>query len=97
MSRMEQRLRDRRLRWDACRNVRDLGGLPVSGGGTTAWGVLVRADTLCRLTPAGRTALLDYGIRTVIGIRFPAEVPAGDTLFRDPRPAPARFSASTSP
>lgn len=34
------------LDWDGCFNVRDLGGLPVAGGGATRWGAAVRADAL---------------------------------------------------
>lgn len=34
-------------------NFRDLGGLPLEGGGTTAVGVLYRSDALHALTPAG--------------------------------------------
>lgn len=37
---------DRILRWDGCVNVRDLGGLPLEGGGETAYRVVVRADWL---------------------------------------------------
>jgi protein-tyrosine phosphatase len=60
---------ERRLRWDACLNVRDVGGYPTVSEGRTRWGALVRSDSLCRLTPEGRTALLGYGIRTVIDLR----------------------------
>jgi protein-tyrosine phosphatase len=59
-------LRD--LDWPDCVNVRDLGGLPVSGGGGTRFGVVVRSDHPSYLTPAGWDALWDYGIRTVISL-----------------------------
>ena len=32
-------------------NVRDLGGCPLPGGGTTAWGRFLRADSTASLTP----------------------------------------------
>ncbi len=70
----------RLLRWEACLNARDVGGYPTLDGGITRWRALIRSDTLCRLTPAGRAALLDYGVRTVIDLRFPEEV------ARDPHP-----------
>ena len=48
------------LVWDGCVNVRDLGGLPLEGGGETNFGVLVRADSIGTLTEAGWAALQDY-------------------------------------
>src|SRR5436190_18952958 len=59
----------RRLRWDACYNTRDLGGYVTADGGYTRWGAFVRADNLSRLTPAGQSALIEYGVRTVIELR----------------------------
>ncbi|AUG78166.1 Putative tyrosine phosphatase [Kitasatospora sp. MMS16-BH015] len=59
----------RRLEWDGCLNVRDLGGLPTTDGGRTRVGSLVRADNLDRLTAEGHAALVGYGIRTVIDLR----------------------------
>jgi protein-tyrosine phosphatase len=63
----------RRLDWDACFNVRDLGGYPLPNGRETRWGAIVRADTLARLTPTGCAALINYGIRTIIDLRRPSE------------------------
>lgn len=40
----------------------------------TRSGSLVRSDVLCRLTPAGRRALLDHGVRTIVDVRTPSEV-----------------------
>jgi protein tyrosine/serine phosphatase len=75
--------------------VRDLGGLPVVGGGRTRAGAIVRADVLGRLTEKGKRQLLDYGVGTIIDLRAPqeiAEVPpavfAGDgraPVYRNPR------------
>jgi protein-tyrosine phosphatase len=70
----------RRLSWDACYNVRDLGGYATSDGTQTRWRSFVRADTMCRLTVDGRTALLDYGVRTVLDLR------RSDELRLDPNP-----------
>lgn len=65
---------ERILDWEGCDNVRDLGGLPLIGGGATRTGRLVRADVLGRLTPLGKQQLLDYGIRTIIDLRSPQEI-----------------------
>jgi protein tyrosine/serine phosphatase len=61
--------RDRHLDWPGAFNVRDLGGLPASGGRRTARGALVRADSLGRLTEQGWQVLLDHGVRTVVDLR----------------------------
>jgi protein tyrosine/serine phosphatase len=60
---------DRILRWDGCVNVRDLGGLPLAGGGETAYRVVVRADSLPGLSDAGRQALVDYRVSLVVDLR----------------------------
>ena len=57
------------LRWDGCVNVRDLGGLPIRGGGETSFRVLVRADSLRTLTEEGRRALVAYGITHAVDLR----------------------------
>ena len=57
------------LRWDGCVNVRDLGGLPLAGGGETAYRVVVRADSLPGLTEAGRKSLVEYGVSLVVDLR----------------------------
>jgi protein-tyrosine phosphatase len=62
----------RHLTWDACYNIRDLGGYTTPYG-TTQSNVLVRGDSLIRLSPAGCHALRDYGIRTVIDLRSSRE------------------------
>ncbi len=65
--------RVRHLRWDACYNVRDVGGYDLVDGARTRWGDLLRADNLCRLTGAGQAALVAHGVRTVIDLRSPSE------------------------
>jgi len=64
----------RTLDWDGCHNVRDLGGLPLAAGGETRYGVVVRADSLCRLTAAGWAQALDYGVRRLVDLRFDIEI-----------------------
>jgi protein-tyrosine phosphatase len=60
---------DRDLHWDGCVNARDLGGLPTRDGGITRRGVLIRSETVDRLSPDGWGALRDHGVRTVIDLR----------------------------
>lgn len=73
---------NRVLAWEGCSNVRDLGGYHAAGKETRE-GRLVRADNLAKLTPAGRQALLDYGVRTIIDLRLPAELEVHAPPFRD--------------
>jgi protein-tyrosine phosphatase len=56
-------------------NARDLGGLPLSDGGTTRPGVLVRTDNLQGLTDADVRQLVDeVGVRVVVDLRTVMEV-----------------------
>ena len=65
-------------RWvslDGAVNARDLGGLPLDGGGTTAPGVLLRADNLQGLSPSDVGTLVDaLGVRVVVDLRTAVEV-----------------------
>jgi protein-tyrosine phosphatase len=63
----------RRLDWPDCRNTRDLGGLP-SRTGVTRSGVLIRSDNVASLTAAGRQAMIEYGVTTVIDLRAESEL-----------------------
>ncbi|MGZ6696365.1 MAG: tyrosine-protein phosphatase, partial [Solirubrobacteraceae bacterium] len=67
-----------RSRWIALQgaaNVRDLGGLPLRGGGATAPGVLLRADNLQGLTARDVSRLVgDLGVRMVVDLRTEVEV-----------------------
>jgi protein tyrosine/serine phosphatase len=60
---------DRILNWEACNNIRDLGGLKTSDGRLTRFGAVIRSDTPGRLTPSGWEALYAYGVRTIISLR----------------------------
>ncbi len=71
----------RDLDWEPCWNVRDLGGLPLNGGGETRRGALIRADCLGKLTPAGRQALIDYGVGTIIDLRSAEELAIDPPAF----------------
>ena len=60
---------------DGAVNARDLGGLPLADGGTTAPGVLLRSDNLQGLTPADVGTLVDdVGVRLVVDLRTGVEV-----------------------
>jgi hypothetical protein len=72
---------DRRLAWDACLNVRDLGGL-TCGTASVQRGRLIRASIIGTLTPAGREAMRAHGIRTVIDLRGEDEVAGAPSPFR---------------
>jgi protein tyrosine/serine phosphatase len=61
------------LTWSGCTNVRDLGGLPVEGGGAVRDRALVRSDSLTRLDEDGVRALDAYGVARVIDLRAEAE------------------------
>lgn len=65
---------ERRLFWDGCINVRDLGGFHARDGRRTRRGALVRMDNPGHLTNEGVRAMLDYGVTTVIDLRYPSEV-----------------------
>jgi hypothetical protein len=65
--------------------VRDLGGLPLSDGGETAYRVVVRADWLPGLSDDGRRALVDYGVSLIVDLR-PEPEDRGDEY--EPLPVP---------
>jgi len=64
----------RRLFWDGCVNVRDLGGFRTRDGRRTRQGALVRMDNPGTLSAGGLRAMLDYGVTTVIDLRYPIEI-----------------------
>jgi protein-tyrosine phosphatase len=64
-------------------NARDLGGHPTTDGAHTRWRSLLRADDLAQLTPAGLRALADYGVGTILDLRWTEEA------ARHPSPVPA--------
>ncbi|MBE2318570.1 tyrosine-protein phosphatase [Solirubrobacter sp. CPCC 204708] len=56
-------------------NVRDVGGLPVEGGGVTASGVLIRSDNLQGLSAADIVRLVDeLGVGVVVDLRTAYEI-----------------------
>jgi len=63
-------------------NARDLGGYPLQAGGQTLHKSLLRSDELGRLTSEGVQSLLDYGVRTIIDLRWPAELEVRPSFFQ---------------
>jgi protein-tyrosine phosphatase len=62
------------LTLDGAVNVRDLGGLPLAGGGTTRPGVLVRADNLQGLSARDVTVLEALPLKLVVDLRTGEEI-----------------------
>jgi protein-tyrosine phosphatase len=73
----------RLLDFPALLNVRDLGGYPTTDGAQTRWRSLLRADDLAQLNEQGVAALGDYGVGTILDLRWPEEA------ARLPSPVPA--------
>ena len=68
-------------------NARDLGGYPTADGAVTRRRSLLRADDLAQLSPEGLDALADYGVETVLDLRWPEEIATA------PSPVPRRLPA----
>lgn len=79
------------LTWEACYNARDLGGLSTPDRSSIPWRTLLRSDNLCRLTPLGIEALVQYGVRTIIDVRSPSE------LALEPHPFAHKFADEPMP
>ena len=76
--------------WEGFFNARDLGGLPVRGGGRTRRGSLIRSAELRFVTRDGWRQAHDAGVRTVVDLRNEAEIrPGGDALAGSGRFGPA--------
>ncbi|MFF1817337.1 tyrosine-protein phosphatase [Kribbella sp. NPDC058245] len=74
------------MHWPNCRNVRDLAGLPIDGGGTVRPGALLRSDNLDQLTPEGLAAVDALGIARIIDVRDVWETQSYPSPYRaDPR------------
>jgi protein-tyrosine phosphatase len=64
-------------------NLRDTGGYRTLDGRMTRWRTLLRSDSLHRVPPQARTALLTYGVRTVIDLRRSDEIHVAPNVFAD--------------
>jgi protein-tyrosine phosphatase len=65
---------ERLLTFPALLNARDLGGYPTVDGGQTRWRSLLRSDDLAQLTPGGIQALAEFGVQTVLDLRWAEEI-----------------------
>jgi protein-tyrosine phosphatase len=65
---------ERLLTFPALLNARDLGGYPTVDGGQTRWRSLLRSDDLAQLTPLGVQALAEFGVQTVLDLRWAEEI-----------------------
>jgi protein-tyrosine phosphatase len=65
---------ERLLTFPALLNARDLGGYPTLDGAQTRWRSLLRSDDLAQLTPAGVQALAEFGVQTVLDLRWAEEI-----------------------
>jgi protein-tyrosine phosphatase len=64
----------RRILWEGCLNVRDLGGYAAADGKVTRAGSLIRSDNLARLTAAGQQAVRETSTSLIIDLRSPYEL-----------------------
>lgn len=64
----------KRIRLEHAQNVRDLGGIECEDKRVTRWGKLIRSDGISNLNDVEWETLTDYGVRTVLDLRSPAEM-----------------------
>ncbi|WP_423464615.1 tyrosine-protein phosphatase [Promicromonospora sp. MS192] len=74
------------MTWDGAVNLRDLGGLPLEDGTTTAAGQVWRSGAPDPITSTGWAEAVEAGLTTVVDLRNPAEV----KLARDLLPGAVR-------
>src|SRR4051812_41380475 len=55
-------------------NVRDLGGYPTLDGKKTRPGRFLRSDNIGKLSEAAQQKLVEWGLKTIIDLRFETEV-----------------------
>jgi len=74
---------DRRphLDWPGFLNFRDLGGHRTKDRRQTQWRVVVRSDMPRSLGAATRSAVLSYGIRSVLDLRLPEQAARNPNPF----------------
>lgn len=72
--------------WDGAANLRDLGGLPLADGGTTAPGRVWRSGAPEPMTSTGWAEALAAGLTTVVDLRNAAEI----AQAHDPAPEAVR-------
>ncbi|GAA1843563.1 tyrosine-protein phosphatase [Pseudonocardia ailaonensis] len=66
---------DRWLRFEGLSNIRDVGGLPLTDGGTVRPGVLLRSEALHHVTPADVDRLVQgLDLRLILDLRTTREI-----------------------
>ncbi|MEU8074584.1 tyrosine-protein phosphatase [Catellatospora citrea] len=71
------------LDWSACRNARDLGGLPTADGGRIRAGALWRTGHHDQLPPAAVQAARAGGVGRVVDLRWAWELEGRPSPFAD--------------
>jgi len=71
----------RHLNLEGTYNLRDMGGYPTLDGRAIRWRTFFRSDSLHRLPLVAQTALMGYGVRTVIDLRRSDEVQVAPNVF----------------
>jgi protein-tyrosine phosphatase len=74
---------DRYILLDGLYNIRDLGGYQRRGGGVTAAGRILRADSMHSLTDYDKEKLLGMGLRSIIDLRSQKEIEQAPNVFAD--------------
>ena len=83
---------NRDVEWEGAANARDLGGIPVAGGGAVAPGRIFRMGRSEWLTENGWRQAYDDGVRTVVDLRNGSEIGRRDT---DPEVPPSAVRGIT--
>ena len=73
----------RQIRFEGAHNFRDLGGYPLSCGGSFTSGRVYRSDHLGRLSDTDRQRLAELGIKTVVDLRRASERAENPDLLGD--------------
>ena len=73
----------RHLNINGSYNIRDLGGYKTLDGKFTSWKSFLRSDDLHRLPPSSQSALLEYGLTTIVDLRRPDELKAKPNVFKN--------------
>lgn len=81
---------ERVLDFPSLLNARDLGGHPTLDGAETRWRSVLRSDDLGQLTGEGLQALADYGVETVVDLRWSEEIALSPNPVADRR-IPIRY------
>jgi protein-tyrosine phosphatase len=71
----------RALNFEGAHNMRDIGGYFTNDGCVTRWGRLLRADSMHGLTRNDQSVLSQYGIGTIVDLRFSSEAQRQPSVY----------------